>query len=128
VLSVVGKNLLHIRAFNEIMESDFAGQTKYFAKRLVFHGQSAPNLFREISRKQEREEGCLFSVFKLKTRVMNCKSNFFSDESLEKVAQSSYRSLNHLVVRNAFKLTEPRLTRSLSILQNLKTLDLSFCR
>ena len=70
----------------------------------------------------------LFQAFKIKSKLLNSRNNCFSDKSLFAICDSSKNSLEDLTIRNGHRLSDSGLGFSISILKNLRRLDLSFCR
>lgn len=85
---------------------------------MAFSGTVAKNISGHKNR--------LFKSFKLKSQKLQMKSNLLSDNSLNKICTLSSGSLEELVIRSSFYLTNEGLLRSLCKLSHLRQLDLGY--
>lgn len=70
----------------------------------------------------------LFQTFKIKALGLGTAHNLFSDKSLAKVCNRSRHSLEDLAIKNAINLTNSCIAESISPLQKLQRLDLSYTK
>lgn len=119
-----GRRQHHIKALRKMVREDFCGQHKFFQKYIVLQSRVA----KSILTGKHRQRGMMFQAFKIKSKKLNSRNNCFSDKSLLSICQSSQHSLQELTIRNGHCLSEQGLSQSISLLNSLLRLDLSFCR
>lgn len=111
--------LRHVRAIRDLVQTDFGGQRKFFAKNMKVRGRVAKSI--------HCKSGHLFHSFKLRSMELNSRNNCFSDGSLAAIVRASKFSLEELVIRNGHKLSFRGL-ETIGSLTRLRKLDLSYCR
>eukprot|EP00347_Sterkiella_histriomuscorum_P022700 403337486 len=129
-----GSNLAHIRMLKDIIKKDFKNQIKFFNQNIVLQARVADRLFdnqNNVSKTKGANSGRnsrLLKTFKIKTKAINSQHNFISDGSLHKLCYKSRSSLEEISIRNGTQLTNIAITKSISMLNSLQKLDLSYCR
>ena len=104
-----------------MVKRDFRGHAKFFSQNIVLQARAATRLHTEQS-------GRLFETFKIKTVAVNSKHNFLSDTSLRSLCRQSRQSLKDLCIRNGPWLSNDAIVSSISMLNSLIKLDLSYCK